>query len=88
MIDFVGTIHEIRVCCIDSDLDFAVNLVVQLNVDQNVVGGEFQSVLNSGNLKFFFLFFCHFFNLTKNSKNFFFFRSILAAQNVRDFKAQ
>jgi hypothetical protein len=76
------------VSSIDSNLDFAVNLVVQLNVDQNVVGGEFQSVLNSGDLKVLFLFICHFFNFAKNSKNFIFFRSVLAAQNVRDFKAQ
>ena len=79
---FIGTLHEFGIVSVDCDLDFAVDEIVELGVDHNVLGSLFEPVLDSDDFEFLWHNYAHFLQLIKNLDHFFLLGGILASKQV------
>jgi hypothetical protein len=82
VIDFVGTTHEFGLGCVNSNLDLAVDLIVKLCINQNVLGSLLESVLDPDDFELVRDLITHFLEFFKNLKHLYFFGCILAAKQV------
>lgn len=82
VIDFVGTVHEIRMWCVDCDLDFTIDGVVELGIDHDVICALFEPVLYSDDFELVWIFCTESFNLLEDFKDFFFLWSVFAPKKV------
>ncbi len=86
MIDFVGTIDELWMGRIYSDLDFAVDGIVELRVDHDVVCRIFESVFDSNDFEQVRILWADSFDFIENFKDFFFLGCVFAPEKIRHMK--
>jgi hypothetical protein len=84
VINFVGTTHEFGMgCgCVNSNLDLAVDLIVELCIYQDVLGSLLESILDPDDFELVRDLITHSLEFLKNLKHLFFFGCILAAKKV------
>jgi hypothetical protein len=82
VVDFVGTAHELGLRRVDSDLNFAIDEIVKLGVDHNVLGSLFEPVFDPDDFEFVWHHIAHSLQLIKNLDNFFLLGGILASKQV------
>ncbi len=81
MVDFVWAVHEVGLRSVDCDLDFAVDEIVELGVDHDVLGPCFESVLDSDDFEYVGVF-ADSLKLLKNCEYFGFIWVVLASEQV------
>ncbi len=66
MVDFVGAAHEFGLGSVDSDLNFAVDEIVEFCVNHDVLGSLLESVFDSDDFEFLRFFFANFLKFLEN----------------------
>jgi hypothetical protein len=82
VVDFIGAAHEFGLRCVDSDLNFTIDKIVELGVNHNVLSSLFEPVLDSDDFEFLWHHYAHSLQLIKNLDHFFLLGGILASKQV------
>ncbi len=87
VIDFIWAAHEFWLRSVDCDLDFTVDTIVELSIYHNVMGSLLESVFNSDDFEFFWVFIAQSLKFLENFKYLLLLGSILAPKKIWNMKS-